>query len=111
MHGGEWAGLRFRHHLQVDVEFLPAVADAGAGDGRGAGSIEADKLRPALETVAIDSIKGHVAMRACDHQAEQQGFMVKVVRKEGFKDPIPELVATFPADQITPACRQMTYDS
>jgi len=76
-----------------------------------AGSIDADKLRPALETVEIDSIKGKVAMRACDHQAVQQGFMVKVVRKEGFADPIPELIATFPADQVTPACRQMTYDS
>ena len=41
---------------------------------------------PALETVAIDSIKGHVAMRACDHQAMQQGFMVKVVKQE---DPMP----------------------
>ena len=76
-----------------------------------AGSIDADKLRPALETVEIDSIKGKVAMRACDHQAVQQGFMVKVGHKDGFKDPIPELIATFPADQITPACRQMTYDS
>ena len=76
-----------------------------------AGGIDADKLRPALETVEIDSIKGKVAMRACDHQAVQQGFMVKVVRKEGFTDPIPELIATFPADQVTPACRQMTYDS
>jgi branched-chain amino acid transport system substrate-binding protein len=76
-----------------------------------AGSIEADKLRPALETVAIDSIKGHVAMRACDHQAVQQGFMVQVVKKPGAKEPAPELIATFPADQITPACRQMTYDS
>jgi hypothetical protein len=50
-------------------------------------------------------------MRACDHQAVQRGFMVKVERKEGSKDPIPELIATFPADQVTPACRQMTYDS
>ena len=41
-------------------------------------SIDADKLRPALETAAIDSIKGHVAMRACDHQAVQGGYMVKV---------------------------------
>src|SRR6185437_11596131 len=72
-----------------------------------AGSIDADKLRPALETVALDSIKGKVAMRACDHQAVQQGFMVKVARKEGFADPVPELIATFPADQITPACGQM----
>src|SRR6185437_14609868 len=54
-----------------------------------AGSIDADKLRPALETVALDSIKGKVAMRACDHQAVQQGFMVKVARKEGFADPVP----------------------
>jgi branched-chain amino acid transport system substrate-binding protein len=76
-----------------------------------AGSIDADKLRPALETVVLDSIKGKVAMRACDHQAVQQGFMVKVARKEGFADPVPELIATFPADQITPACGQMTYES
>jgi branched-chain amino acid transport system substrate-binding protein len=76
-----------------------------------AGSIEPEKLRPALETVAIDSIKGHVAMRACDHQAVQQGFMVRVEKKPGAAMPAPELIATFPADQITPACRQMTYDS
>jgi branched-chain amino acid transport system substrate-binding protein len=76
-----------------------------------AGSIEAGKLRPALETVEIDSIKGKVTMRACDHQAVQRGFMVKVVHKDSFPEPVPELIATFPADQITPACRQMTYDS
>jgi branched-chain amino acid transport system substrate-binding protein len=76
-----------------------------------AGSIDADKLRPAFETVEIDDIKGKVAMRACDHQAVQRGFMVKVGRKEGFTDPVPELIATFPADEVTPACRQMTYDS
>jgi branched-chain amino acid transport system substrate-binding protein len=76
-----------------------------------AGSIDANKLRPALETVAIDSIKGHVAMRACDHQAVQQGFMVRVEKKPGASLPVPELIATFPADQVTPACRQMTYDS
>jgi len=76
-----------------------------------AGSIEADKLRPALENVAIDSIKGQVAMRACDHQAVQQGFMVRVEKKDGAAAPVPNLIATFPADQITPACRQMTYES
>ena len=74
-------------------------------------SVEADKLRPALETVAVDSIKGHVAIRACDHQGVQGGYMVKVVQKEGFKTPIPELIATYPGDEVTPACRQMTFDS
>ena len=74
-------------------------------------SIDADKLRPALESTAIDSIKGHVAMRACDHQAVQGGIMVKVVKKPEFKNPVPEIIATFPGDQVTPACRQMTFDS
>jgi len=75
-----------------------------------AGSIEPAKLRPALETVAIDSIKGHVAMRACDHQAVQQGFMVKVAKPTGAKLPLPQVVAVYPADKVTPACRKETYD-
>jgi len=76
-----------------------------------AGSIEADKLRPALETVAVDSIKGHVAIRACDHQAVQGGYMVKVVKKEGTRLPAPVIIATYPGEEVTPACRQMTFDS
>jgi branched-chain amino acid transport system substrate-binding protein len=59
----------------------------------------------------IDSIKGKVAMRACDHQAVQGGYVVKVVKQEGAATPVPEIIATFPGDQITPACRQMTFDS
>src|SRR5271165_6536300 len=74
-------------------------------------SIDADKLRPALESAAIDSIKGHVAMRACDHQAVQGGYIVKVEKQAGFSTPVPEIIATFSGDQITPACRQMTFDS
>lgn len=76
-----------------------------------AGSIDAEKLIPALETVAIDGIKGHVAMRACDHQAEQAGWVVKVEKQADFPTPVPVVLATFPADQVTPACRQMTYES
>ena len=76
-----------------------------------AGSIEADKLRPALETVAVDSIKGHVAVRACDHQAVQGGYMVKVVKPEGARAPAPVIIATYPGDEVTPACRQMTFDT
>src|SRR5215469_1990395 len=76
-----------------------------------AGSIDADKLRPALETVAIDGIKGHVAIRACDHQAVQGGYMVKVVKAEGAKLPAPVIIATYPGEEVTPACRQMTFDS
>ena len=85
---------RARHVRRRAVAGLP---DAGAGIEK-AGSIEADKLRPALETVAIDSIKGHVAMRACDHQAVQQGYMVKVVKQEDYTTPVPEVIATYPGD-------------
>jgi branched-chain amino acid transport system substrate-binding protein len=73
-------------------------------------AIEADKLRPALETAAIDSIKGHVAMRACDHQTVQGGYIVKVGKVDGYKAPIPQIIATLSGDDITPACRQMTFE-
>ncbi len=75
-----------------------------------AGSIDPAKLRPALETVAIDSIKGHVAMRACDHQAVQQGFMVQVSKPAGATMPLPKVIDVYPADQVTPPCRKETYD-
>jgi hypothetical protein len=68
-------------------------------------------LRRAVVTGAIDSIKGHVAIRACDHQAVQGGYIVKVGKVEGSKTPVPQIIATFPGDEVTPACRQMTFDS
>src|ERR1700733_12118005 len=61
-------------------------------------AIVADKLRPALETAAIDSIKGHVAMRACDHQTVQGGYIVKVGKVDGYKTPIPQIIATLSGD-------------
>jgi branched-chain amino acid transport system substrate-binding protein len=75
-----------------------------------AGSIEADKLRPALEDIVIDDVKGRVHIRKCDHQGVQAGFVVKAVKKEGFDHPIPEVIATLPADRVTPPCNKMTYD-
>lgn len=72
-------------------------------------SIEPDKLRPALEKVSIDSIKGRVTMRACDHQGVQSGYMVKVEKVADYKTPIPTLIATYPGTEITPPCRQMTF--
>ncbi len=75
-----------------------------------AGSIEADKLRPALEDLTIDDIKGKVHMRKCDHQGVQQGFVVKASKREGFSHPVPEVIATLAADRVTPPCNKMTYD-
>ena len=75
-----------------------------------AGGIEAEKLRPALEDLVIDDIKGRVHIRKCDHQGVQQGFIIKAVKKEGFAHPIPEVIATYPGDRTTPPCNKMTYD-
>ena len=75
-----------------------------------AGSIEADKLRPALEGLTIDDIKGQVHMRTCDHQGVQQGFIFKAAHKEGYSHPVPEIIATLPAERTTPPCNKMTYD-
>ena len=75
-----------------------------------AGSIEAAKLRAALEGLEVNSIKGRVIMRACDHQGEQQGFIVKVVKREGMDHPVPEVIATYPGNRVTPPCNKMVYD-
>lgn len=75
-----------------------------------AGALDTAKIRTALEGLAIDSVKGHVVMRACDHQAEQAGLVVKVVKKPGMAKPVPEVIATYPADKITPACNKGGYD-
>jgi branched-chain amino acid transport system substrate-binding protein len=74
-----------------------------------AGSTEAAKLRAALEGLVVDSVKGRIVMRACDHQAEQPGFVVKVVKNEGMEHPVPEVIATYAPDRVTPPCNQMVY--
>lgn len=74
-----------------------------------AGGTEAAKLRPALEDIEVESVKGKVLMRKCDHQGVQAGFMVEVKKKAGFDTPVPEVIATFPGDQTTPDCNKMAY--
>ena len=79
-------GIRHRAR-RVRRRAVTGVPDAAGRHQKAAQSIDADKLRPALETVAIDSIKGHVAMRACDHQAVQGGYMVKVAKRRAPRHP------------------------
>jgi ABC-type branched-subunit amino acid transport system substrate-binding protein len=74
-----------------------------------AGGIEAAKLRAALEDIEIESVKGKVQVRKCDHQGVQQGFMVEVVKKQGFDTLVPEVIATFPGESTTPTCNTMTF--
>ena len=73
-------------------------------------STEADAVRSAMEGLEVDSIKGKVTMRKCDHQGEQQGFVVQVAKTEDFVHPVPAILKTYPADKITPPCNKMTYD-
>lgn len=75
-----------------------------------AGSVETANIRSAMEGLVVESVKGRVEMRACDHQGEQTGFVVKVVKNVGVEHPVPEVIATYPANQITPACNKMSYD-
>jgi len=75
-----------------------------------AGSTDLAPLRAALTDVAITSIKGPIAMRSCDHQMTQPGYMVKVTNPEGSKWPVPEVIATYPAERTAPGCNKMTYD-
>ncbi|HZT87495.1 MAG TPA: ABC transporter substrate-binding protein [Stellaceae bacterium] len=84
------------------LQFLAAAAEKAKG-------FDTAALRGALETTAIDDIKGHVAMRKCDHQAVQDGIVVKLGKAEGYPFPVPEIIATFPGDKIAPPCNKMTY--
>jgi hypothetical protein len=32
------------------------------------------------------------------------------VKREGMAHPMPEVIATYPADRVTPPCNKMVYD-
>lgn len=74
-----------------------------------ANSIEPLKLVAAMEDLEVTSVKGAVLMRKCDHQGENQGFLVKVVQTDKYKEPIPEIVKVYPREMVTPDCRSSSY--
>jgi len=76
-----------------------------------AGSDEPMKIVTAMEDLEVTSVKGPVKMRKCDHQGENQGFVVKVANDKRFSEPVGEIVKIFPREQITPDCRKATYSS
>jgi branched-chain amino acid transport system substrate-binding protein len=101
-HGGQVPDQFEGEQWQCQRVFEAGIAKAGG--------IEADKLRPALEDLTIDDIKGQVQMRKCDHQGVQQGFIFKAAKRDGFSHPVPEIIATLAAERTTPPCNKMTYD-
>ena len=74
-------------------------------------SIETDAVREAMSGMTHDGIKGKVVMRECDHQGEQRGFIVRVEKPTQYPHPDIAIQKIYPADQITPPCNKMTYDT
>jgi branched-chain amino acid transport system substrate-binding protein len=74
-----------------------------------ADSTDADKLVRAMENLEVTSVKGPVLMRQCDHQGENQGFVVKVTATDKHPEPIPEIVKIYPREAITPDCLSTSY--
>jgi ABC-type branched-subunit amino acid transport system substrate-binding protein len=76
-----------------------------------AGSDEPMKIVSAMEDLEVTSVKGPVKMRKCDHQGENQGFVVKVGQNKRFSEPVGEIVKIYPREQTTPDCRSQSYKS
>lgn len=74
-------------------------------------SDEPMKIVAAMEDLEVTSVKGPIKMRKCDHQGENQGFVVKVAQNKNFPEPVGEIVKIYPREQITPDCRKSTYSS
>jgi branched-chain amino acid transport system substrate-binding protein len=74
-----------------------------------AGSPEPMKIVAAMEDLEVTSVKGPVLMRKCDHQGENQGFVVKVARNEKYAEPVAEIVKIYPREMNTPDCRSASF--
>lgn len=75
-----------------------------------AGSTKTADVVKATEDLKITSVKGPLRMRKCDHQGEQQGFVVQVVADKRYSHPIPKLIKTYPAERVTPPCNKSSYN-
>lgn len=95
---------------QFDGEAYHGLAVLAQGIEK-AKSIEPEPLRKAMEGMVHEGIKGKVTMRACDHQGEQAGFVVQVAKSDKLPHPTLNILKAYPADQITPPCNKMTYDT
>ena len=72
-------------------------------------SAEPMKIVEAMEGLDVTSVKGPVLMRKCDHQGENQGFVVKVVKSDKFAEPVGEIIKTYPREMATPDCRSASF--
>jgi branched-chain amino acid transport system substrate-binding protein len=66
---------------------------------------DVEKVIDVWEDSTYEGLEGSFAMRKCDHQASQPGFVVEAVKDPKYPHLIPKIIATFPADKVTPKCR------
>jgi branched-chain amino acid transport system substrate-binding protein len=76
---------------------------------RRAKSVEPQAIRSALEDLEMETVKGKVKMRACDHQAEQSVFIARLEKTSDVAYPVPKIIETFAADTVVPACRKDAF--
>jgi len=76
---------------------------------RKANGTDTAALVGALRDLELSSVKGPMKMRACDGQAEQAGFVSRIARKDGFSFPVPEIIRTYGAAEVTPGCRSANF--
>lgn len=72
---------------------------------RRAKSTDAAAVRTALEDLEIDTLKGRVKLRACDHQGEQSVFIARLEKTGDAPYPTPKIIETYAASEVTPGCR------
>src|SRR3989440_195799 len=94
----------------TDGEMYQALMVLFAGIEK-AKSDEPLKIVAAMEDLEVTSVKGPIKMRKCDHQGENQGFVVKVAQNKNFPEPVGEIVKIYPREQITPDCRKSSYST
>ncbi|HYT48721.1 MAG TPA: ABC transporter substrate-binding protein [Burkholderiales bacterium] len=92
----------------TDGEMYQALMILFAGIEK-AGSPEPMKIVAAMEDLEVTSVKGPILMRKCDHQGENQGFVVKVAKNDKFAEPIAEIVKIYPREINTPDCRSASF--
>ena len=74
-----------------------------------ANSVETGALVTALRDLELNSVKGRLKIRACDGQAEQPGFVSRIARRDGFSFPVPEVIRSYGAAEVTPGCRSANF--
>lgn len=76
---------------------------------RRAKSVDPIAVRSALNDLEMETVKGKVKLRACDHQAEQSVFVGRLEKSVDVAYPTPKIIETISANSVVPGCRRDTY--